>query len=81
MRKAVIYLRVSSKKQEQEGFSIPAQRKLLLDFARAKGFKIVKEFEDDETAKSAGREQFGLMVDYVKTNKDVEVVLVEKTDR
>ncbi len=79
--KTVIYLRVSSKKQEQEGFSIPAQRKLLLDFARAKGFKVVKEFEDDETAKSAGREHFGLMVDYIKANKDVEAVLVEKTDR
>lgn len=79
--KAVIYLRVSSKKQEQEGFSIPAQRKLLLDFARAKNFKITKEFEDDETAKSEGREHFGLMVDYIKQNKDVEAVLVEKTDR
>ncbi len=52
-----------------------------MDFAKAKGFKVVKEFEDDETAKSAGREHFGLMVDYVKTNKDVEAVLVEKTDR
>ncbi len=81
MRKAVIYLRVSSKKQEQEGFSIPAQRKLLLDFAKAKGFSVVKEFEDDETAKSAGRENFGLMVDYAKQQKDIEAILVEKTDR
>lgn len=79
--KAIIYLRVSSKKQEQEGFSIPAQRKLLLDFAKSKGFKVVKEFEDDETAKAAGREHFGLMVDYIKQNKDVEAILVEKTDR
>ena len=81
MPKSVIYLRVSSKKQEQEGFSIPAQRKLLLEFAKSKGYKVVKEFEDDETAKAAGREHFGLMVDYIKQNKDVEAILVEKTDR
>jgi DNA invertase Pin-like site-specific DNA recombinase len=29
MKKAVIYARVSSKEQEREGFSIPAQLKLL----------------------------------------------------
>lgn len=81
MQKAISYLRVSSKKQEQEGFSIPAQRKLLLDFAKAHGFSVVKEFEDDETAKSAGRENFGLMVEYIKQHKDIAAILVEKTDR
>lgn len=32
-RKAVLYARVSSKEQEQEGFSIPAQLKLLKECA------------------------------------------------
>lgn len=81
MPKAVIYLRVSSKEQKEEGYSIPAQRKLLLDFARANGFKVVKEYEDNETAKSAGRANFGEMIEFIKQNKDVEVILVEKTDR
>ncbi len=30
---AVIYARVSSRQQEEEGFSIPAQLKLLRDYA------------------------------------------------
>ena len=81
MKKAVIYVRVSSREQKQEGYSIPAQKKLLWDFARKNGFDVVKEFEDDETAKSAGRSNFGAMVEYVKANKDVNTVLVEKTDR
>jgi hypothetical protein len=34
--KAVIYARVSSKEQEREGFSIPAQLKLLRDHAERK---------------------------------------------
>ena len=74
-------MRVSSREQKEEGFSIPAQKRLLWDFARKNGFQVVKEFEDDETAKSAGRTNFGAMVDYLKANKDINTVLVEKTDR
>jgi predicted site-specific integrase-resolvase len=33
---AVIYARVSSKEQEKEGFSIPAQLKLLKEYAAAR---------------------------------------------
>jgi len=33
MKKAIIYARVSSKDQEREGYSIPAQLKLLREYA------------------------------------------------
>jgi site-specific DNA recombinase len=59
---AVLYARVSSKDQEQEGFSIPAQLKLLRDYAQKNGFQIVHEFVDVETAKKTGRKQFSEMV-------------------
>jgi site-specific DNA recombinase len=39
-RHAVIYARVSSKEQEKEGFSIPAQLKLLKEYAVANGFMV-----------------------------------------
>lgn len=81
MPKAIIYVRVSSKEQKQEGYSIPAQKKLLADYAKANDFDVVKEFEDDETAKSAGRTGFGQMIEYIKANKDINTILVEKTDR
>ena len=81
MKKAVAYLRVSSKEQKVEGYSIPAQRRLLLDFAKHQSIKIVQEFEDDETAKSSGRKGFGQMIQYLTDHKDVDSVLVEKTDR
>ena len=45
-KKVVIYLRVSSREQKEGGFSIPSQRKLLINYAIKNGFKIVKEFED-----------------------------------
>ncbi len=60
--KAGIYARVSSKEQEKEGYSIPAQLKLLKDYTIQRGFSIVKEFTDVEIAKVAGRAQFGEMM-------------------
>lgn len=80
-RKAVVYVRVSSKEQEDEGFSIPAQIKLLHDYAVRHGFEIVREFRDVETAKIAGRAQFQEMVAFLRKSRDARVVLVEKTDR
>src|SRR6266540_2111389 len=78
---AVLYVRVSSKEQEKEGFSIPAQRKLLRGYADEHGFTIVKEFEDVETAKRTGRTGFGEMVDFLEDQPTCQIILVEKTDR
>lgn len=84
---AILYARVSSTEQEKEGFSIPAQQKLLREYARDAGYHVIKEFEEAETAKQSGREQFGAMVRFFKKersskkNNRCRVVLVEKTDR
>lgn len=62
----MIYARVSSKEQEKEGFSIPAQLKLLKEYAAAQGLAVVQEYVDIETAKQTGRTAFGEMVGYLK---------------
>src|SRR3954451_18573129 len=80
-KQAVIYARVSSKEQEKEGFSIPAQLKLLKEYAAANGFAVAQEYVDVETAKQTGRAAFGEMVAYLKANPSIRVMLVEKTDR
>src|SRR6187401_2569587 len=80
-RTAVMYVRVSSKEQEQ-GFSIPAQRQLLKDYAEREGIHVVQEFEDVETAKRSGRTSFSEMVDFLrKKSSGCRTLLVEKTDR
>lgn len=81
MNKTIIYARVSSKDQENEGFSIPAQLKLLKEYASKNNFRIVEEFVDVETAKKAGRAQFNKMIKYLEEDKNVKHLLVEKTDR
>ena len=42
---AFSYARVSSREQEREGYSIPAQRKLLAEYARTRGFSIERDFD------------------------------------
>jgi site-specific DNA recombinase len=78
---ALKYGRVSSKEQEKEGFSIPAQWKLLDRYAKAERLKVVQEFVDVETAKRPGRPGFDEMVKFLKRSPSVRVLIVEKTDR
>ena len=81
MEQCVLYARVSSKEQEREGFSIPAQIELLERYAYKNNYKIVEKFIDVETAKQSGRINFEKMLAFLKKNKTVRDVLVEKTDR
>ena len=78
---AVLYARVSSKDQEREGFSVPAQLKLLRQYANDHRLTIVQEFVDIETAKQTGRTGFGAMLEFLRTDSSCRTILVEKTDR
>jgi len=78
---AVLYARVSSKDQEREGFSIPAQQKLLRQYASTHALTVLQEFVDVETAKQTGRTGFGAMLTFLKAHADCRIILVEKTDR
>lgn len=79
-KKAVIYIRVSSKEQAEQGYSPDAQKRLLWQFARSNGFDVVQEFEEAETAKDAGRKAFNAMLAFLRKEK-AKYILVEKTDR
>jgi site-specific DNA recombinase len=78
---AVIYARVSSKEQEKEGFSIPAQLRLLHEYARSANLNVVREVVDIETAKRTGRQNFEAMLTFFRRTRSCKVLLVEKTDR
>lgn len=83
---AFAYLRVSSKEQEEGGFSLQAQEKLLDDYAKNNDLDVTKTFIDVETAKKKGREQLIAMAQAFEEDKgkgDVgcRTLLVEKVDR
>lgn len=77
----VLYARVSSEEQEREGYSIPAQLKLLREYATLHGYTIIREFIDVETAKKPGRTGFEEMIAFLKKSAGCRTILVEKTDR
>ncbi len=85
---AVMYARVSSDEQHKDGYSIPAQEKLLRAYAADNGLQILRDFVDIETAKVAGRTGFNAMVAFLKKQRQIQsparpcrTILVEKTDR
>lgn len=81
MEKAVIYARVSSKEQEDTGYSLPAQEKLLQEYAKRKGFEVVKVFSIAESASGAKqRAVFTEMIEFLRKQK-ITYLLCEKVDR
>jgi DNA invertase Pin-like site-specific DNA recombinase len=54
---------------------------VLREHADRNNFRIVRAFEDVETAKTSGRKQFNEMVKWLKLNPSCQSLLVEKTDR
>lgn len=79
--KTVIYCRVSSKEQEETGYSLPAQEKYLREYAEKQDLVVTKVFAISESA--AGymqRKIFDEMMTYVKKH-NVTNVVVETTDR
>ncbi len=81
MNQALLYVRVSSKEQEKEGFSLDAQEKLGLDYARRKGFEIVKTWRVSESAWREERISFNQMVEYAKKHSEIQHIIFDVTDR
>lgn len=79
--KTVALARVSSKSQEEEGYSLDAQLKVLRRYCNDRKLGVIKEFRISETAsKNEQRTVFREMLNYVKQNNITNLV-VEKTDR
>ncbi|MCK5475369.1 MAG: recombinase family protein, partial [Candidatus Pacebacteria bacterium] len=79
--KSVSYCRVSSREQEETGYSLPAQNKLLKEYSERNKFKVTKTFSISESASgSKQRKVFYEMLLYLKENK-IDILLCEKVDR
>src|SRR3990167_7165523 len=80
--KAVLFARVSTREQAEEGYSLAAQEKLLLEYASKKEIIISKRFSIPESASGKQeRKLFNQMADYLLGRQDVKVILCEKVDR
>lgn len=80
MKRAVIYVRVSTSKQE-EGYSIPIQKARLIAYCKAKGWVVSGVFVDPgHSGSSIERPGITGLIEGVKAKK-YDVVLVYKLDR
>lgn len=82
-KKIIGYCRVSTDNQKDEG-TIDLQRQALKEYADAKGYELVKIFEDEGVSggledRAGLAELFSFLED--KENKGVEAVLIFKLDR
>jgi len=79
--KAILFARVSSKDQEETGYSLDAQEKMLKKYADDNHFSIVKTYRISESASGKQvRKLFNEMLAYAIKNK-IPVILCEKIDR
>lgn len=76
------YCRVSSKRQEEEGYSLDTQETTIAGYAKEKGFLIKERFRESYTASRSGRRGFdGMLAAFKKSHAKRKVVLVGKVDR
>ena len=81
MQNAVLYARVSSREQQEQGYSVDAQVRYLREYAERNGITVKCEFIEVESAKTTGRNEFTAMLQFLRRNTSCRVILVEKTDR
>lgn len=74
--KAIIFARVSTKRQETEGLSLEEiQLPRARDYTREQGLDVIKEFKISETGSEyKARNKFNEMVAYAKKNKVTDIV-------
>lgn len=82
-KRAVIYCRVSTKEQVDEGGSLATQEKICKDYAIKNGYTVAEIFiEEGESAKTAKRTQLRKMQDFCTSKKNrISAVIVYKVDR
>lgn len=82
-KKAIIYCRVSTKEQADEGNSLITQERFCRDYANKNGFEVVATFiEEGESAKTTNRKQLLKMIEFCRKNKGkINSIIFYKIDR
>jgi site-specific DNA recombinase len=82
MQQAVSILRVSTKRQLNEGDGIENQRQGNNRYLQTKGYRLHKEFVVAETADNKERADFTSVLEYIVTHKrEIDVAVFWKVDR
>ena len=77
---AIILTRVSDQDQ-QDGFSIDAQKQRLANYCEGKGFKVDRVFEIIESSTQGERKDFQKFLAYIRTKKEKVAIVTDAVDR
>ena len=81
-KNAILYRRVSTTDQKLYGNSLNAQQSSLKDFCNKNSMKIIKEFQEDFSAKNFNRPEWKKLNEFAKKNKsNIDYLLVVDWDR
>lgn len=82
MKRAILYIRVSTDEQADKGFSLASQEEYLKKYCGVNGIEIIHTFIEDHSAKTFNRPEFKKMMAFCKKNKaDIDFLLFVKWDR
>lgn len=82
-KKAVLYCRVSTKEQAEEGNSLVTQEKICNEYALKNGYEVIETFiEHGESAKTTDRTQLQRLLTYCSAKRSgISAVITYKIDR
>lgn len=82
MRKAVIYCRVSTEDQKENGFSLNDQERRLISYCDSKSIEVLEIIKEDYSAKSFKRPEFQRFLDSVKRGfYNPDLIICVRPDR
>ena len=82
MKKAIIYVRVSTDEQADRGYSLKHQEERLRNYCSMQGYEVVGFYREDHSAKTFERPEFNRLLEFLKKNKRVaDFLLFLKWDR
>ena len=78
---AILFARVSSKKQKDKGVSLDVQMEAITQYCHDKGLKIIKDFSIDESSTHGERKQYHEMLNFAKSCSGRVAIVVNYVDR
>ncbi|MCD8507458.1 recombinase family protein [Candidatus Woesebacteria bacterium] len=83
VKNCLLYARVSTSRQVEEGHSLEDQIERLTKFAKDREWRILEAFKDGGKSggSTSGRAEFNRMLERCADDPDVHAVLLEETDR
>lgn len=78
---AIVFCRVSSKRQKDEGVSLDVQEKTITQYCLDKSFKILDTISIDESSTQGNRKKFHEMLELAETHQGKVAIVVNYVDR